>query len=113
VNWGATTNDSVAVGILFESSKNTIYTPARIYDPSDLLTNFVASKTANTDGQNPFGVNFDLYGNTGGTLSSTTYTIPLRSADGMNLNATYDEIYVLVRYKGDPTPITAITIAFS
>ena len=113
VNWGATTNNSVAAAILFESSKNTIYTPARLYDPSDLLSNFIATKTANTDGQNPFGANFDLYGNTGGSLATTTYTIPLRSADGMNLNATYDELYVLVRYKGDPTPLSTITVTFA
>lgn len=113
VNWGTTTNNTVAVGILFESSKNTIYTPARIYDPSDLLSNFVATKTANTDGQNPFGTNFDLYGNTGGSLATTTYTIPLRNGDGMTLNATYTNIYVIVRYKGDPTPVTSITTTFS
>jgi len=113
VNWGATTNDSVAAGILFESSKNTIYTPARIFDPSDLLNNFVATKNANTDGQNPFGANFDLYGNTGGSLSTTTYTIPLRNGDGMTLNATYTNIYVIVRYKGDPAPVTSITTTFS
>ena len=113
VNWGATTNDSVAVGILFESSKNTIYTPARIYDPSNLTDNFTATKTANTDGQNPFGANFDLYGNTGGSLSSTTYTLPLRNGDGMTLNATYTNIYVIVRYKGDPSSVTSITTTFS
>ena len=112
-NWGTVSNNSVSAVILFESSKNTIYTPARLYDPSDLLSNFIATKTANIDGQNPFGANFDLYGNTGGSLSSTTYTIPLRSADGMNLNATYDEIYVLVRYKGDPTPLSTITVTFA
>jgi hypothetical protein len=77
------------------------------------LSNFIATKTANTDGQNPFGANFDLYGNTGGSLATTTYTIPLRSADGMNLNATYDELYVLVRYKGDPTPLSTITVTFA
>jgi hypothetical protein len=113
VNWGTTTNDQVGALILFESSKNTLYTPARLYDPSNLLDNFTATKTANTDGQNPFGANFDLYGNTGGSLSSTTYTIPLRSADGMSLNATYTNIYVIVRYKGDPSPVTSITTTFS
>ena len=113
VNWGTTTNTEVAALILFESSKNALYTPARLYDPSNLLDNFTATKTANTDGQNPFGANFDLYGNTGGSLSSTTYTIPLRSADGMSLNATYTNIYVIVRYKGDPSPVTSITTTFS
>ena len=113
VAWDAATDNSAAAVILFESSKNTIYTPARVYDPTKTLSNFVSTLTANTDGQNPFGANMDLYGNTGGSVSSTTYTIPLRSADGMNVNATYDEIYVIVRYKGDPTPITTITTTFS
>ena len=110
VAWDATTNNSAAAVILFESSKNTIYTPARVYDPTKTLSNFVSTISANTDGQNPFGSSIDLYGNTGGSVSSTTYTIPLRNGDGMFLNATYTNIYVIVRYKGDPTPIASITI---
>jgi len=112
IAWDAAT-DGVSAAILFESSKNTIYTPARIYDPSKTTSNFVSTLTANTDGTNPFGANVDLYGNTGGSLSSTTYTIPLRNADGMTLNATYTNIYVIVRYKGDPSPVTSITTVFS
>jgi hypothetical protein len=111
VAWDATTNNSAAAVILFESSKNTIYSPARVYDPTKTLSNFVSTISANTDGQNPFGSSIDLYGNTGGSVSSTTYTIPLRNGDGMFLNATYTNIYVIVRYKGDPTPIASITIA--
>jgi len=115
VNWGTTTNNAIGALILFESSGTNVYGAgnARLFDPSDLLTNFVASKTANSDGQNPFGSAFQLYGNTGGSLSSTTYTIPLRNGDGMALNATYTNIYVIVRYKGDPTPVTSITTTFS
>ena len=117
VGWDATTNNSVSVGILFESSKSTspyvTSSRARIYDPSKTLANFVSTISGNTDGQNPFGSSIDLYGNLGGSLSSTTYTIPIRNADGMYINATYDEIYVIVKYKGDPTPITGITVAFS
>jgi hypothetical protein len=115
VNWGTTTNNAIGALILFESSATGVYGAgnARLFDPSDLLTNFVGSKTANTDGQNPFGSNFQLYGNTGGSLSSTTYTVPLRNGDGMALNATYTNIYVIVRYKGDPTPVTTITTTFS
>jgi hypothetical protein len=110
VAWDSSTTGVSAV-ILFESSKNTIYTPARVYDPTKTLSNFVSTISANTDGQNPFGSSIDLYGNTGGSVSSTTYTIPLRNGDGMFLNATYTNIYVIVRYKGDPTPVASITIA--
>ena len=113
VGWDATTNNSIGAVILFESSKSGVYTPPRFYDPSKTTSNFVSNISANTDGQNPFGSTIALYGNTGGSLSSTTYTLPIRNADGMFINASYDEIYVLVRYKGDPTPITGITVAFS
>ena len=96
VAWDSSTTGVSAV-ILFESSKNTIYTPARVYDPTKTLSNFVSTISANTDGQNPFGSSIDLYGNTGGSVSSTTYTIPLRNGDGMFLNATYTNIYVILR----------------
>ena len=111
--WTTSGAGGIAALILFESSNNTIYTPARLYDPTELTSNFIATKTANTDGQNPFGVNFGLYGNTGGSLSTTTYTIPLRSADGMVLDTTYTNLYVLIRYNSDPTPLSSITVTFS
>ena len=114
VNWDATTSSAISVAILFESSNASIYTPARFYDPANLLSNLVSgSVAANTDGKNPFGSAIALYGNTGGGLASTTYTIPIRNADGMVLNSQYDEVYVIVKYNGDPTPITGITVTFS
>jgi hypothetical protein len=113
VNWGSTTTPAIGALILFQSSKNPTFTNARLYDPSDLTSNFVATKTANSNGQNPFGSSFDLYGNTGGSLATTTYTVPLRSADGMTLDATNTSVYVIVRYNGDPTPITSITATFA
>jgi len=54
-----------------------------------------------------------LYGNTGGNISGNTYTVPMRNADGMFLDNTDNELYVLIRYKGDPTPVTNITVGFS
>jgi hypothetical protein len=115
VNWGTTTNNAIGALILFASSGTNVYGAgnAILFDASDLTINFVATRTAGADGLNPLGVNLQQYGNTGGSLSTTTYTIPLRSADGMNLNATYTNIYVIVRYKGDPTPVTSITTTFS
>lgn len=111
--WDSATNNSVSVVVLYESSNSSIYTPARFYDPTKTTSNYVGDITANTDGQNPFGSTISLYGNTGGSLSSTTYTMPIRNADGMFLNATYNDIYVIVRYKGDPTPVSSITVTFS
>ena len=111
--WDSATNNSVSVVVLYESSNSSIYTPARFYDPTKTTANFVGNIAANTDGQNPFGSTISLYGNTGGSLSTTTYTMPIRNADGMFLNATYNDIYVIVRYKGDPTPVSSITVTFS
>jgi hypothetical protein len=112
VNWDSTTNNSVSALILFESTKSGLYTPPRFFDPSNALTN-LGTITANTDGQNPFGSSIYVNRSNTSTLSSTTYTIPLISADGMILNATYTNIYVIVKYIGDPTPITSITTTFS
>ena len=50
---------------------------------------------------------------TWGSLSSNTYTIPLRNADGMFLDNTDNEFYVILRYKGNPSPVTTITTATS
>jgi hypothetical protein len=63
--------------------------------------------------KNPFTTTIDLYGNTGGSKASTTYTVPIRNADGMYLDSNDNELYVIVRYKGDPSPVTSITLAYS
>ena len=113
VNWEATTSNSVSCLVLFESTKSGIYTPPRFFDPSNALSN-LGTVAANTDGTNPFGSSIQVYQSSTRTVSSTTYTMPLISANGMILNATYTNIYVIVRYKGEPTtPITSITTTFS
>jgi hypothetical protein len=112
VNWESTTSNSVSCLVLFESTKSGIYTPPRFFDPSNALSN-LGTVAANTDGTNPFGSSIQVYQSSTSTVSSTTYTMPLISANGMILNATYTNIYVIVRYKGDPTPITSITTTFS
>ena len=88
---------------------------ARIYDPSETTANLISSSVAHqTDFHlNPFTDALDLYGNTGGSVSSGTYTVPIRNGDGMYLDSTDNELYVIVRYAGDPTPIDDITLTFS
>ena len=123
VNWRATTADSVAAVVLFKSSASGSgnrggagsYSRARLYDPSETTSNLVSESVEHKldDFLNPFTDAFDLYGNTGGGLSSTTYTIPLRNADGMFLDDTDNEFYVILRYKGNPSPVTTITTATS
>jgi hypothetical protein len=118
VNWAATTSDSVAATILYESSgngsgNNASLGVARIYDPTKLVSNLIEADMAADNFKNPFSTAISLYGNTGGSKSSTEYTIPIRNADGMYLDASDNELYVIIRYKGDPSPVTSITLSYS
>jgi len=123
VNWKATTDDSIAAAVLFKSSASGsgnrggagAFSTARIYDPSETTSNLISSSVAHQsdDHLNPFTDTLDLFGNTGGGLSSTTYTMPIRNADGMFLDANDNEFYVILRYKGNPTPITSIATTTS
>ena len=120
VNWKATTSDSVACAVLFKSSASgsgasSELSTARIYDPSETTSNAISSSIAHqTDFHlNPFTDAIDLYGNTGGSVASATYTVPMRNSDGMYLDSNDNELYVIVRYSGNPTPIDDITLTFS
>ena len=123
VNWRATTDDSIAAALLFKSSASGsgnrggagAFSRARLFDPTETTSNLISSSVEHQsdDHLNPFSHSFDLFGNTGGNLASTTYTVPLRNADGMFLDASDNEFYVILRYKGNPTPITSITTSTS
>jgi hypothetical protein len=116
VNWNST-SDGIACAIIFKSGTsaggNTSISTARLFDPSDTTSNLIEANISNDNHKNPFSSAIDLYGNTGGSLSSNTYTIPMRNSDGMFLDATDDELYVVVRYKGDPAPLQSITLGYS
>ncbi len=84
-----------------------------MFDPSATTSNLIEAGVSADNIKNPFSSDVDLYGNTGGSVSSNTYTIPIRNADGMFLDSTDDELYVVVRYKGDPAPIQSITLGYS
>jgi hypothetical protein len=119
VRWDETTSNSIAIGLIFESGNSNTYARCRIYDIANLANNIVSSSisTSNlsTDGKNPFSANIDLYGNngSGASNSSGVINIPLRNVDGMTLDSTVaskDELYVIVRYNGSPTPLTSLKI---
>ena len=116
VNWNST-SDGIACALIFKSGTsaggNTDITTCRLFDPSETTSNLIESGISNDNHKNPFSSNIDLFGNTGGSISSNTYSIPIRNADGMFLDATDDELYVVVRYKGDPAPIQSITLGYS
>ncbi len=117
IAWNATT-DGISCALLFESSgknsgNNSSLGVARIYDPVKTTSNLIEADMAQDNHKNPFATAISLYGNSGGSISTGTYTVPIRNADGMYLDSNDNELYVIVRYKGDPTPIDDITLTFS
>jgi hypothetical protein len=117
IAWNATTN-GISCALLFESSgknsgNNSSLGVARIYDPVKTTSNLIEADMAADNFKNPFTTAISLYGNSGGSISTGTYTVPIRNADGMYLDSNDNELYVIVRYKGDPTPIDDITLTFS
>lgn len=112
VAWDDTsTNNAVAVGIIFESAKGGA-SNCRLFDPVYANGSRGVTFSGATVGTNPFTSALDYYG-AGGALAGTTYTITVQSATNMVLNGTAgsDEIYVIIRYKGDPSPVTSLTVS--
>lgn len=117
VNWNSS-SDGIAAVVLFKSSAsgsgaNTSFSTARLFDPTETNSNVVESNVSADNFKNPFTDDIHLYGNTGGSVSSNIYTMPLRNADGMYLDNDDNELYLIIRYKGDPSPITQINISTS
>ena len=117
IAWNATTN-GVSCALLFESAasgsgNNSELSVCRIYDPVKTTSNLIEADISADNFKNPFTTAISLYGNSGGSIASGTYTVPIRNADGMYLDSNDNELYVIVRYKGDPTPIDDITLTFS
>ncbi len=101
VGWDSTSS-GVAVGLILKSGtsagSNTSITNCRIYDPSATVSNLIESGVSADNFKNPFSSDIDLYGNSGGSVNSTTYTVPMRNADGMFLDSSDNELYVVVRF---------------
>jgi trimeric autotransporter adhesin len=112
VAWDDTsTANSVAVGIIFESAKGGV-SNCRLFDP--VYANGARGPVFSgaTVGTNPFTSALDYYG-AGGAVSGTTYTITVQSATNMVLDSSSgnNEIYVIIRYNGDPSPVTSLTVS--
>ena len=116
VAWNATT-DGIACALILKSGtsagSNTSISTCRLFDPTQTVSNLIEAGVSADNFKNPFSSDIDLYGNTGGSISSGTYTVPIRNADGMFLDDSDNELYVVVRYKGDPAPIQQITLSYS
>jgi len=106
VDWAnSSANNSVAILIIPQSVLGTV-TQASGIDPVSTATTLLASGNA----ANPFGRSLNVLANTN-TAKTNPFTIDFpTSPNAFPLNTTYRNFVVLVRYIGDPTPLTSITL---
>jgi hypothetical protein len=106
VDWAnSSTNNSVAMLIIPQSVLSTV-TQASGIDPVATATTLLASGSA----ANPFGRSLNVLANTN-TAKTNPFTIDFpTSPNAFPLNTTYRNFVLLIRYIGDPTPLTSITL---
>jgi hypothetical protein len=114
INWDDDSNGVAAVLIFSSSAVGSLAGTPRFFDPTE--TTFAGLISASmTDGtfKNPFGTPIDLYGNNNGSLNGTTYTMTLYDSSEMKLNGgSYKDFILLIRYKGDPLPVSGAIITY-
>ena len=106
VNWAnSSANNSVAILIIPQSVLGTV-TQASGIDPVATSTTLLSIGNA----ANPFGRSLNVLANTN-AAKTNPFTIDFpTSPNAFPLNTTYRNFVVLVRYIGDPTPLTSITL---
>jgi hypothetical protein len=106
VNWAnSSANNSVAILIIPQSALGTV-TQASGIDPVATSTTLLSIGNA----ANPFGRSLNVLANTN-AAKTNPFTIDFpTSPNAFPLNTTYRNFVVLVRYIGDPTPLTSITL---
>jgi hypothetical protein len=113
INWDDDSNGVAAVLIFSSSAIGSVVGTPRIFDPTETSISGLMSGSMTTSFKNPFGIPIDLFGNSGGSLDGTTYTMILYSANEMLLNGlNYKDFILLIRYKGDPLPVSGAIITY-
>ena len=106
VDWAnSSANNSVAMLIIPQSALGTV-TQASGIDPVATATTLLAIAHP----ANPFGRSLNVLSNTN-VAKTNPFTIDFpTSPSAFPLNTTYRNFVVLIRYIGDPTPLTSITL---
>ena len=106
VDWAnSSANNSVAMLIIPQSALGTV-TQASGIDPVATATTLLAIAHP----ANPFGRSLNVLSNTN-IAKTNPFTIDFpTSPSAFPLNTTYRNFVVLIRYIGDPTPLTSITL---
>jgi len=109
-----TTTNGVSVALVFKSAVNgqNGLTTTRLFDPYYSAGLITTGITANTAGTNPFGSAIDYYG-INSSVSSNVYTVSVDNTIKVFMNGlTYDQFYVIVRYKGEPgATVTTLSVS--
>jgi len=107
VDWAnSSTNNSISILIIPQSVLSTVEQASGI-DPVATSTTLLSIGNA----ANPFNRSLNVLANSN-TQKTNPFIIDFpTSPNAFPLNATYQNFVVLVRYIGDPTPLTSITLA--
>jgi hypothetical protein len=121
LNSWTSTSDGVSAAIIF----NSVFSEGNLsgtfgnsspvlFDISAITSTSILTNQGNNDFTNPFSSNINVYGNNGGTLSTTKYGLGLLSGLKQVLNPSaaipYVDFVVLVRYTYQNTFTPVITI---
>jgi hypothetical protein len=118
--WSSATDDSAAMAIIFESARSGStdvgFGNCRLYDVAQGGGATGITYSPGVDGTNPFETDLSYY-RAGSKLALTTgiYDVGISNANGifMDGSANRDEFYIIVRYKGNPSPLTGITLTYT
>ena len=117
LNTWDSTNNGISATFLFSGSGAQAYFRPRIFDPAVTVGNALQIGITNNNFTNPFSDQIDLYACKTGTIrgsgASTSYEFPLLNGNGMTLDQFTQDFIVIIRYKGDPTPIEDIDITIT
>ena len=113
VNWTNASTSGIAVGILFHSGVgNGASASSILIDLAD-VTGGDTGLTTTTTGLNPFSNSIDIKSNNmSSSPSGNTYNLSMAVGKNVQLNSTFQKYIVIIRYKGDLTPVTGITAAY-
>ena len=99
VTWDSTTSNKISVGVIFEA------TDSKIFDAVKGNQSYGGSLNSQSMGDNnPFSDSVDVVGDFSSfTNSNGTLTLGLNNAGGQTINSSNSKIWLLIRYKGEPS----------
>ena len=99
VTWDSTTANKISVGVIFEA------TDSKIFDAVKGNQSYGGSLNSQSSGNNnPFSDSVDVVGDFSSfTNSNGTLTLGLNNAGGQTINSSNSKIWLLIRYKGEPS----------